>query len=558
MESKNRNQPRAKPWTLAIVMFLMGACGIGYEYTLSKIASDILGNSAQQWAIVIAIMLFCMGLGAEFQRHIRDNSVLPFLAGSQALLAILGGYGSLGLLYIFSALPSHFVMVQYTWVAAVGILVGFEIPLLTRLNEQFSEDVRTNLARILKMDYLGALLGALAWVFFLLRKFTMVEAGLLLAMTTLASALLLVMAFRDSLGKWKLPAFGSIPATAILLGIAWINGTEWTQTAEQSLYRDKILFSKTTRYQHIVLTKSHQGHLSCFINGHLQFNSGDEHIYHELLVHPAMLLAPRHDRILILGGGDGLALREVLKYGDVQSVTLVDLDPEMTTLAIDNPDLHKLNRGSLASPKVTTLPNNVLQDDAQIRLTIENSRGIQTGQSGELPPVYILNMDAAAFLDQAPGRYDVVLIDFPDPNSPELANLYSQHFYGHLLNKLTADGIYAQQASSPYHAKEAYLCTGRTIRSAGLSALPYHDNVPSFGEWGWWIGGNAKTYPEERLQNRLASIPALTAPTEYLSPALIQAALHFGKGQLQTGETAINTLTNPCIHRYYLQAWQNR
>ena len=537
-------------------MFLMGACGIAYEYTLSKIASDILGNSAQQWAIVIAIMLFFMGLGAEFQKHVGDKSVLPFLAGSQIFLALLGGYGALAMLFTFSAQPSHFVLVKYSLIAAIGILVGFEIPMLTRLNEQFSKDVRTNLARILKMDYLGALLGALAWVFFLLRKFTMIEAGLLLAMTTLASALLLLVAFRDRLGRWKAPLYGSVPITALLLGLAWAEGTNWTQTAEQRLYKDKIIFSKTTRYQHVVLTESHQGHISCFINGHLQFNSQDEHIYHEHLVHPAMHIAPRRDHVLILGGGDGLALREVLKYKDVQTATLVDLDPEMTTLARDNPHLQKLNQNSLASPRASTLPNAVLEDNALQRFQITNSRGIQTGQTGTLPPVYILNVDAAAFLAQAPGRYDVVIIDFPDPNSPELANLYSQHFYGHLLNKLSADGIYVQQSSSPYHAKEAFLCIGRTIQSTGLSALPYHDNVPSFGEWGWWIGGNAKIHPQERLQSALTSIPALTVPTEYLSPALIQASLIFGKGQLQTGETDINTLTNPCIHRYNLQAWK--
>ena len=537
-------------------MFLMGACGIAYEYTLSKIASDILGNSAHQWAIVIAIMLFCMGLGAEIQKYIVDRQVVSMLAGSQIVLAILGGYGAFALLYVFSAYPSHFVLVKYLLVSAVGVLVGFEIPLLTRLNEDFSKDVKSNLARILKMDYLGALLGALIWVFVLLRKFTMIEAGLLLALTTLLSALILIESFPEKLGrarKWMLTALVMVTA---LIGVAWKQGTNWTQTAEQRLYKDKIIFSKTTRYQHVVLTQSHQGNLSCFINGHLQFNSVDEHMYHEHLVHPALQIAPRRDRILILGGGDGLALREILKYEDVETVTLVDLDPAMTDLARDNPYLQKLNQNSLNSPKVTTLKNEVLKDTSQKRVQIENSRGIQTGQTGELPEVYIFNMDAAQFLAQAPGRYDIIIVDFPDPNAPELANLYSQHFYGFLKKKLSADGIFVQQSTSPYHAKEAFLCIGRTMESAGLTAVPYHDNVPSFGEWGWWIGGPANLYTPKKVKSLLQSVPSLTDLTEYLTPELIKTALYFGKNQLSTEETAVNTLTNPCIHRYYLDAWK--
>jgi spermidine synthase len=558
-EERNLETKRSvQTWAIALIMFLMGACGIAYEYTLSKIASDILGNSAQQWAIVIAIMLFCMGLGAEIQQYIPDRRMVPMLAGSQILLALLGGYGSLWLIHVFSAAPSHFVLVKYVLVSSVGILVGFEIPLLTRINEQFSKDVKSNLARILKMDYLGALLGALLWVFVLLRNFTMIEAGLLLALTTLVSAWVLVRVFPEQLGGMQAWFTLSLVAGVLLIGLAWREGSEWAQSAEQRLYRDKIIFSKTTKYQHVVLTQSRQGEISCFINGHLQFNSADEYIYHEHLVHPAMQIAPRRERVLILGGGDGLALREVLKYGDVETVTLVDLDPEMTDLARENPHLVELNGGSLANPKVLSLRNIVQKDHASQKMTVENSRGIQTGQSGELPEVYLFNVDAARFLAQAPGRYDVIVIDFPDPNAPELANLYSQHFYGFLAKKLSADGIFVQQSTSPYHAKEAFLCIGRTMQSAGLSAVPYHDNVPSFGEWGWWIGGNANLYPEAKVKTLLQSVQELTNLTEYLTPELIKTSLHFGKNQLNTEETAINTITNPCIHRYYLKAWQSQ
>jgi spermidine synthase len=548
-------QRSVQTYVIIAVTFMMGACGIAYEYTLSKMASDILGNSVQQWAIVIAVMLSCMGLGAEIQRHISDKHLLNKFVYSQILLALLGGFGSLLMLHVFSALPSYFVLIQYLLVSSIGVLIGFEIPLLTRINEQFSTDVRSNLARILKMDYIGAFIGALLWVFFLFRYFTMVQTGLILALTTLASALILLLAFRSQATQTA-RLHTAITLTGLVIAVGFIFGDDWTQTAEQRLYRDRIILSETSKYQHIVLTESHAGVISCFINGHLQFNSHDEHIYHEHLVHPAMQIAPRRDSILILGGGDGLALREVLKYDDVKSVTLVDLDPTMTELARNDPHFRRLNHDSLASTKVTTTENKALIDDGQATITITKATDFDANSSETVATVSILNVDAAAFVAQAPGKYDVIIIDFPDPNSVELAKLYSQHFYGFIRQKLSAHGIFVQQSTSPYHAKEAFLCIGRTIHSGGLAAVPFHDNVPSFGEWGWWIGGRNDVYAEKKLKEALSHIPPLTHYTRYLTPELIQASLHFGKDQLETDQNAVSTITNPCIYNYYLEAWK--
>jgi len=533
----------------------MGGCGLAYEYTLSKIASDILGNSVQQWAIVIAVMLFCMGLGAELQRYISNTRVLNALAVSQILLAVIGGYGSLAMLHIFSALPSHFALVEYLLISVIGTLIGFEIPLLTRINEGFSEDIKSNLARILKMDYIGALVGALFWVFLLFRYFSMIQTGLILGLTTLASTAAFLIAFRKEVRHMLRFAVGiALGATILVVGLTMEQ--EWSHSAEQRLYRDRIIFSNTSKYQRIVLTESRSGAISCYINGHLQFNSYDEHIYHENLVHPAMLLAPIRKRILILGGGDGLALREILKYGDVESVTLVDLDPAMTELAKTNEHLVRLNQGSLTHSKTILLEHLAVIGTRKATLKATGGRGVGPELEETVADIEIINLDAAAFVAQAPGLFDVILIDFPDPNSVELSKLYSQHFYGFVRKKLSADGILVQQSTSPIHAKEAFLCIGRTMKSAGLCVLPYHDNVPSFGEWGWWIGGRNERQSEAFLTKRLRAIPALTVGTKYLSSHLINTSLHFGINQLETSETSINTITNPRIYNYYLDAWQ--
>ena len=307
-----------------------------------------------------------------------------------------------------------------------------------------------------------------------------------------------------------------------------------------------------------MLTESHSGNLACYINGHLQFNSVDEHIYHEQLVHPAMQIARRRDNVLILGGGDGLALREVLKYPDVRSVTLVDLDPDMTELAAHNEHFVRLNQNSLASAKLHILKNGAIVESGQATVTIGRSTEFDPDYTREVATVCVLNIDAAAFVAQARGMYDVILVDFPDPNSVELAKLYSQHFYGFLRQRLNADGILVTQSTSPYHAKEVFLCVGRTMKSAGLCVVPYHDNVPSFGEWAWWIGGRDSNTDASELRNRLSSLSDWTEPTRYLTPELVRASLSFGRNDLVTGENAVNTITNPCIHNYYLDAWKSR
>ncbi|MCZ6674719.1 MAG: hypothetical protein O7C75_17460, partial [Verrucomicrobia bacterium] len=242
MKTVSTENSRSKTIIISAVMFTMGGCGLAYEYTLSKIASDILGNSVQQWAIVIAVMLFCMGLGAELQRHISNKRVVNALAVSQILLAVIGGYGSLAMLNIFSALPSHFALVEYLLISVIGTLIGFEIPLLTRINEGFSEDIKSNLARILKMDYVGALVGALLWVFLLFRYFSMIQTGLILGLTTLASTAAFLIAFRREVRHMLRFAAGMALGTIILV-VGLTMEQEWSLSAEQRLYRDRIIFS---------------------------------------------------------------------------------------------------------------------------------------------------------------------------------------------------------------------------------------------------------------------------------------------------------------------------
>ena len=549
-DKRSRSQRRA---VIYVMTFMMGGCGIAYEYTFSKISSDLMGNSARQWAITIGLMMLFMGIGSDLQKHLKDKGLFDKFVLFEVLLGLVGGFGPILLLWAFGAAHDHYVLLQYGMIIATGFLIGLEIPILARINERYTEELRVNIGGILRMDYVGAFTAAMLWAFVFIVFFTPTRIGFVLGLFNLITAGLSLIYFRH-LAVHKRLLGGLIAICTLGLLVGFINAPTWTTYAEQRLFLDRVIYTNTTKYQHIVLTRGHSGEIFCYINGNTQFSSYDEHIYHEMLVHPAMLVAPSRERVLVLGGGDGLAVREILKYPDVASVTLVDLDPDMTALARDNPYLSKLNQNSLADARLKVIRNNALVDVGNHEVTSPNRTEPFGGTPQAVAEVAIVNVDATAFVDQVQGYYDVIVIDFPDPNNLELSKLYSRGFYAKVRDKLSRHGILILQSTSPVHAKEAFLCVGRTLKAAGFAAVPFHDNVPSFGEWGWWIAGKDEVMTPERLVNRLNDATEINVPTRYLTPELIQASLHFGKGWLDTGQTQVNTILNNVIYLYYSDA----
>ena len=537
---------------LGLLMFLLGGCGLAYEYTLSKIASDLLGNSVQQWATMIATMLFAMGLGADVQKHTPANKLADRLITTQVMLAVLGGFGPLIMIHGFALLPQLYIVIQYSLAFGVGMLIGYEIPLMMRINEQDAPDMRINLAQVLKMDYIGALVGALLWTFLLVRYLSIDRISFVVSLATMVSAMLCGFIYRKRLAHPRTRLLELI-AGGVFITVGLIMGRSLTLKAEQFLYRDPIITSITSPFQHIILTKNRIGNLRCYINGHLQFNEADEAIYHENLVHPAMHLATRREKILILGGGDGLALREVLKYPDVHSVTLVDLDPMMTGLAATNADLVRLNGGSMTDARVIRKPAAGVSSGEAYPNTQASQYEKFASTLHETATLRVMNLDAAEFVKSVSERYDVVIMDFPDPNSPDLAKLYGRPFYDQLENVLNSGAVIVQQSGSCFQAREAYLCIGRTMRAAGFDVVPYHENVPSFGEWGWWIAKSGQRAAETRAS--LARLRRLVVPTRYLTPELVAATLVFGKNQLVSDNQDFTSLTAPRVYHYHLQGW---
>lgn len=547
--------PKLLVIVLGASMFFVGICGISYEYTFSRLASDILGNSVKQWAIIIGLMMLFMGIGADLQKYFPDHLNVDNFIFLEILLGLLGGIGPTVSLYSFSGFHDHFILIHYFFICAIGLMIGLEIPLLSRVNQETAPSLKHNLGLILKMDYIGSFVGALVWVFILPRFFNILEISYFLGLINVSIAIFTWFWLR----QWmKYPGRIIIVAiiTFVILLLGIFNGNKLSTTAEQKLYRDRIIYTQTTPYQRIVFTESHSGDLYLYINGHLQFSSLDEFIYHEFLVHPAMATTKIKSKVLILGGGDGLAVREVLKYKDVESITLVDLDPEMTDLATKFDKLTELNRFSLSNPKTSVKKAQGISIGKKADLNLRGQGFFRRQKQINSIQVHVMNLDAYTFAESISGIYDIIIIDFPDPNAPALSKLYSLDFYALLKNKLAFDGIIIQQSSSPTFAKEAYLVIGRSMEAAGYSTVPIHHPVPSFGDWGWWVAGHQERFGKNGLKQRLVKDIQLPDSVRYITPELIRGSLNFGLDALKSKNHDISTVLKDRVFYYYQKAWK--
>lgn len=554
---------------LWVCMFATGACGITLEYIQATLGSFILGNSHFQWAMVIGLMMFWMGIASAGQKLIKDKHLIIGFIASEMLIAVIGGFSPSITYWAFGS-TEHFQLVQYMFISLIGILIGLELPLIMRINEHFSEELSSNVSQVLSADYLGSLAGALIWVFLLLRFFPLTESCFIAAGVNFTIAALAYVYFMyKGLVKRSYLLIVLMASIAASLVYGYMNNREWNLKNEQRLYEDPIVFSKATTFQHLVFTynESHDSY-SLFINGHTQFASEDEDRYHEPLVHPVMSLIPDHRRVLILGGGDGLALREILKYPDVEEIILVDLDPEMTEIAANNPIFRKLNNNAFDDARVRRLASDGVFAGMSTPLfqeTGEADKDTKLERTEQIATVSVINIDADTFLSNVGGHFNAIFIDLPDASTPELSKLYSRGFYIKIRKHLAENGMMVTQASSPYHAKKSFLCIGKTLRAAGFSALPYHVNVPSFGEWGFYLAWK-NTKSSDYVDGRILEL-AFTIPTRFITGDLFRSMLVFGKGELDEttvrlgpGETEIqvNTMIRPWLFEYYHRdAWHS-
>lgn len=501
---------------LLLVVFVCAACGLVYELALVALGSYLIGNTAAQASIVLGVMVFAMGIGALAAKPLQRKAAASF-AVIELALALLGGLSVLGLYAAFAWLHLYtFAMVGVALI--VGGLIGAEIPLLMVLLQRIrKQDAGSAVADLFAADYVGALLGGLAFPFLLLPVFGQIKGALVVgAVNAVAGTILVFTLFRRDLSRLARGLLaGASALVAVVLVLAFLFADTFEATARQAMYRDPVVYAQQTRYQDIVITETFSwtgaADFRLFLNGDLQFSSVDEYRYHETLVHP--VLAGSRANVLVLGGGDGLAVREILKYPDVQTVTLVELDPAMTNLARTDPRVSTLNEHSLDDPRVT-----------------------------------VVNEDAFGWLREQTRSWDAIVVDMPDPDETATAKLYSQEFYGLVGSVLAPGGRMVVQSGSPYFAPRAYWCIGATMKAAGLAVTPYHVDVPSFGDWGYFLAVPGTVPPPLTLDPP----PGLN----YVDQPLLDAAKNFPKDRPPL-EVPVSTLMDPVILEYAEGEWRD-
>jgi spermidine synthase len=461
---------RGQRHALLASVFIIASCGLAYELVTGAQSSYLLGDSVTQFSTVIGTYLFAMGIGSWLSRYFERALVLRFVQ-LELLVGIVGGFSAAALFAVFAFDAGPFRLLLYAVVLAVGILVGLEIPLVMRILKH-DLSLRDLVSQVLTVDYLGALAVSLAFPLLLAPHLGLVRTGLMFGLMNAAVALWAVRVFRAQLPRSPALMLQAL-AAMLLIAAGFVGAGRFTAWAEQQMYSDEILYTRTTPYQRIVITRWRDD-LRLFLNNNLQFSSRDEYRYHEALVHPGLAALPAARRVLVLGGGDGLAVREILKYPQVGEVTLVDLDPEMTTLFRTSPPLRKLNADAFHSPRVR-----------------------------------VVNADAARWLETAEGLFDFVVVDFPDPTSFAVGKLYTVPFYRLLQRRLAPHGRIVVQSTSPYYGRKAFWTVVATLEAAGLKVSPYHALVPSFGEWGFILAG----FDDYRIPARLP------VPTRFLDAA---------------------------------------
>lgn len=493
---------------LLLTIFVVSICAITYELLIGALTSYLSGDSVTQFSVTIGLFLSSMGLGSWLSRFVKKR-LLAFFIDMELTLALLGG---MSLILLNSAY--HFTKV-YTLLfvlltTAIGILIGLEIPVITRIIRRYGS-IRTVLSNVLAFDYMGGLAGSLLFPFLLLPYFGLIRTSFMTGLLNLAVVVATMIVFRKQLLRPL--RMGLVVLCGILLIAALIFALPISSFLERELYQGHLLYSKQSAFQKIVITGWKQD-IRLYLDGSLQFSSVDERRYHEALVHGAAAHLPRLENALVLGGGDGLAVRELLRYPGVRRIVLVDIDPVITDLARRHPLLLRINGGSLADPRVE-----------------------------------VINGDAFKYLEKNGGiLFDLIIADFPDPHNATLSKLYSREFYRMAGQRLSRGGALVTQSSSPFFSREAFWIINHTLTRVFPFVRPYHVYVPSFGDWGFNLATRLRLQPNpDRLP------PGLT----FLDGPTLRSAFVFPRDTRRPATTPpVNTLNDPLLAAAYAKGWK--
>ncbi|WP_310785841.1 polyamine aminopropyltransferase [Mycobacterium sp. Z3061] len=484
------------------------ACGIVYELAMLTLSTSLNGGGIVATSLIVAGYIAALGLGALLIKPLLARAAITFIA-VEVLLGIVGGL-SAAALYIAFAFVDGSTLVLAVSTAVIGCLVGAEVPLLMTLLQRgrapgpsdLATDTGRTLANLNAADYLGALVGGLAWPFLLLPQLGMIRGAAATGIINLlAAAIVAVFLLRRVVsGRQLAAALAALAAALALLITLLVRAQDIEISTRQQLYADPIIAHRHSAYQDIVVTRR-DNDMRLYLDGDLQFSTRDEYRYTESLVYPALGGGARS--VLVLGGGDGLAARELLRQPGLQRIVQVELDPAVIELA--RTTMREANGGSLDNPRVR-----VVIDDALSWL-----RGARSD------------------------RFDAVIVDLPDPDTPALGRLYSTEFYALVAGVLNPGGLMVVQAGSPFSTRTAFWRTVSTIHSGGYAVTPYHVYVPTFGDWGFVLAQRGGAAP-------IAALPRDVPSLRYLDQRVLDAATVFSE-DVRPRPIEPSTLDNPRI-----------
>jgi len=493
-------------YLLLFAVFVIATCGLIYELIAGTLASYLLGDSVKQFSFIIGVYLFSMGVGSYFAKFIKKNQLNTFIE-IEIVVGLIGGLSSV-LLFILFEKVDYFQVVLYLLVFITGCLVGLEIPLLMNILKEkveFSELV----SNVFTFDYIGALLASVLFPLVFIPQLGVIKTSLFFGMINISIAIALTFLLQKEIKNSMLLKFKSIFSFLVLV-ITFFFSNDILSYSEEKLYGENIVFTNTTPYQRIVLTHNKNDY-KLYLNNNLQFASADEYRYHEALVHPAMENAESVENVLVLGGGDGLACREILKHKEVKTITLVDLDEKMTQMFKENTILKAFNQNSFLNKKVT-----------------------------------IHNQDAFLWSKTNTKKYDVIIIDFPDPSNYSLGKLYSLNFYKTLANLANPNTVVVIQTTSPYFAPKSFWCINKTVKQVFKNTDAFHVYVPSFGEWGFTIATLNATNNFTKVNRKVNNLKFYNHNYKSLN--------QFPKDMIALN-VEINRLDNQILVRYFDEEW---
>ena len=515
---------------LMLTTLIISGCSMVYELIISAVSSYLVGDSTLHYSITIGLYMFAMGVGSFLSKYIKKN-LFNWFVNIEIGVGVIGGLSSL-LLFLANLYLEAYAVVMYIEIILIGTLVGAEIPILTRIIETDKQNLRLTLSSLFSFDYIGGLIGSVAFPLLLLPRLGFFATAFMSGTFNLICACLIVFRYHKRIRGAAYYKIATI-ALMIMMIIGMLVSENIGSFIENGLYRDNVILSEQTQYQKIVVTR-HKDDIRLYIDGNVQFSSMDEYRYHEALVHIPMSVTGDRSEVLILGGGDGMAARELLKYPDTK-ITLIDLDGEMTRLCSEDKLISTLNEGALSSDRVT-----------------------------------IINMDAYEYLESCDKKYGVVIVDLPDPNNEALAKLYSNVFYRLCGSVLKQGGVINVQSTSPYYATKSFWCVNRTLVSEGFVTAPYHLQVPAFGDWGFNMAVKADN---DYVTDSVSSISSNdgksidlarikienNVETKFLTDDIIPSMFRFGKDEMpeDLGSIEINQLTKPVMIQYYNEAVRN-